>query len=601
MMNFFATGNDIFAAGLDLNFITPVGSRSANFASRSQTLRESFSIANNVFRLMGRDKINFVLIGLAPDILFRDADNNLTADAFDDNLQTLDAYIQLCAANGAKPVGVILPCAPSVREHYGKQFVTPLKNILTEFERLYPFHVVNLFDYNFAEELFFDDMRLIPNGAELISSILMVNLYIFEFFTEEELRRLNYLYFNVLSFAMDKNFFNGLMKKIFAGTVAELRRKEKIRLAFVTDHAAVWCGDELYNRFAENPRFKTTVFLCRGTESTEQDFQHDLAQFQAAGINVVGISDLRTQTPPQDVIIFLRPYIDNLSANFQPEVLTPQTLIACINYSYQLLIPHGIYDLLVYKLAWKFFFDTEPTRKLFDDNCNVGIPRGVASGLPKMDFFADTSRATFPWKMTRPDAKKIIWAPHHSFERDADHRYATFQWNYQFMYEFAKAHPETSWVVKPHPRLAFTAVETGLFPSGEAYEDYMRAWDALPNAQVYTGAYYQDIFATSDGMIHDSGSFIAEYQFTGKPMIYLLSAGPTDYTELGEKILSVSYCVDGKNFDDISAAIQKIFIEGNDPLKAERQKIFDELLNYRRFNGMSATDFIYKTITDELH
>ena len=75
-------------------------------------------------------------------------------------------------------------------------------------------------------------------------------------------------------------------------------------------------------------------------------------------------------------------------------------------------------------------------------------------------------------------------------------------------------------------------------------------------------------------MILDSASFIAEYQFTHKPLIYLLNDGATNFTELGEKILNVSYIVDGKNFDDIAFAIQTIFIDGNDPLKIERQKIF---------------------------
>ena len=122
----------------------------------------------------------------------------------------------------------------------------------------------------------------------------------------------------------------------------------------------------------------------------------------------------------------------------------------------------------------------------------------------------------------------------------------------------------------------------------------------MPNAQVFTGAYYQDIFATSDGMIHDSISFIAEYQYTHKPMIYLLNNEQEEFTELGKKILDASYLVDGKNLEQIADTIQKIFIEGNDPLKYARQKVFDEELNYCRRNGMDASDFIYKTVAREL-
>ena len=145
------------------------------------------------------------------------------------------------------------------------------------------------------------------------------------------------------------------------------------------------------------------------------------------------------------------------------------------------------------------------------------------------------------------------------------------------------------------------AIQRGLFPSVEAYNEYLQKWNDLPNAQVFTGGYYQEIFATSDGMIHDSCSFIAEYQYTNKPMIYLMNNDEEEFTELGKKILDVSYIVDGKNLEQIAAALQKIFIEGNDPLKAKRKRIFDEELNYKKFNGMLASDFIYKNIADELN
>ncbi|MBR0060043.1 MAG: CDP-glycerol glycerophosphotransferase family protein, partial [Selenomonadaceae bacterium] len=201
-------------------------------------------------------------------------------------------------------------------------------------------------------------------------------------------------------------------------------------------------------------------------------------------------------------------------------------------------------------------------------------------------------------KMIRPDAKKIIWATHHSIEANLRVSYATFQWNYKFMYEFAKSHPETSWVVKPHPNLFFKVIKEKVFPSVAAFDKYLKAWDDLPNAQVCTGAYYQSIFATSDGMVHDSASFIAEYQYVNKPMIYLTRETQT-YNELGEEILNASYLVDGRDLNAIAAMIQKVIIEGDDYKAAERKAVFDKSLNYPEANGMLASEFIYKNIADE--
>ena len=214
-----------------------------------------------------------------------------------------------------------------------------------------------------------------------------------------------------------------------------------------------------------------------------------------------------------------------------------------------------------------------------------------------MDIFFDKNAdLKFDWKMVRPDAKKIIWAPHHNVKAGGG---ATFAWNYKFMYEFAKAHPETSWVVKPHPFLLSRAVTNKLFPSAAACKEYFQKWNELPNAQVYMGSYYQSLFATSDGMIHDSGSFVAEYQYADKPMIYLrFKMG--GFSELGKKILEASYCVDGRDFDAITAMMQRVFIDGDDYKAAERRAVFDKYLNYPKANGMLASEFIYKNIADEL-
>ncbi|MBR1806369.1 MAG: CDP-glycerol glycerophosphotransferase family protein, partial [Selenomonadaceae bacterium] len=384
-------------------------------------------------------------------------------------------------------------------------------------------------------------------------------------------------------------------------TVAELKRKDRIKVAFVTDHAATWCGDKLYNMFANNPRFEPTIFLCRSEESTLDDSRHDFEQFKSRGLNAVAVFDENEETEPQDVIIFLRPYTDILPKNFRPAAMTPQTLWAHILYGFKVSSMDFDATQPLYRLAWKIFFETVAALKFFDKHCAIGVHRGVVSGYPRLDVLFDAAKQfSFPWKMTRPDATKIIWAPHWTiFDEDSPYYYGTFQHNFRFMYEFAKSHPETSWVVKPHPRLAFIAVKKGLFESAEAYEDYLQAWNDLPNAQVFTGGYYHDIFATSDGMIQDSGSFLAEYQYTHKPMIYL-TRDERPFNELGKRILDVSYCVDGRDFDGIAALIRKVFVDGNDPLKDARQKLFDELLNYVKRNGMFASEFIFRAIADEL-
>ena len=72
------------------------------------------------------------------------------------------------------------------------------------------------------------------------------------------------------------------------------------------------------------------------------------------------------------------------------------------------------------------------------------------------------------------------------------------------------------------------------------------------------------------------------------------------FNELGEEIMRVLYRVDGRNLKGISELLQKIFIEGKDEMSEARRKFFDKHMNYMQTNGMTASDFIFKTIAKEL-
>ena len=534
---------------------------------------------------------------------------NLTKKLYPDsvkkNLQILKDYIKLCINNGAKPFGVIFPFAAVMRKNYSEELLTLFRLAIHQLEEIYDFTCIDLFDLNLGYDCFWNLAHLNLHGSAIASTFLSLQLHQKNIFNVENFFRMNYEYFNVLSDILPKNDYNALMDRVFAESVKKIRRKSKIKIGFVTDNAAMWCGDKLYNYFAQNGRFETTVFLClQRDKSTVQtmidDFHRAIEKFKAHGINIVGISENGTKIPKQDVIFFLRPYFPYYSDAFQTYNLTAETLIIHVPYGLKTdPIDRGLStDYPIYKFIWKGFFETSQIIKDLDGYCKLGMPRGIYSGTPKLDvFFEDKNKLKFNWKMTRPDAKKIIWAPHWSIVVGLE--YATFQWNFKFFYEFAKSHPETSWVVKPHPHLLHSAVDTGVFPSIEAFQKYLDAWNDLPNAQVATGSYYQEIFATSDGMILDSSSFIAEYQYVDKPMIFLTREGEK-FHELGEKILSASYLVDGRDFYGISTLIKEIIIKGNDPMAFSRKKVFDEHLNYVKANGMTASEYIYKNISQEL-
>ena len=528
------------------------------------------------------------------------------SEVVEKNIQILKEYIELCRENEAQPVGVIFPFAPAARQTYAEKILSNFRETIRQLEENYGFACVDMFDLNLDYDCFRDMTHLNEKGMKSANAYLALNLYKKRLIPLESFCDMTYEFFHTLSNIIPKDDYNALMEKVFESSAQLIRRKEKIKLGFVVYLSAQWSGDELYHLFAGDERFETTVFLCKriggatDNELFHEDFLRGLEHFKSHNLNVFPVENPRAAIPTQDVIIFLTPYFAKLPRDFKPPTLTAKTLITHIPYSFDIAVrSRNYYNRTMFHTSWKIFFSSVIGRDVYAKYNSVGMPRGLFSGYPRTDIFFDkNTEFKFEWKMTRPDAKKIIWAPHWSILNSM--KYATFHWNCHFMYEFAKAHPEISWVLKPHPGLFFAAVQAKVFPTLKEFEEYLQKWNELPNAQVYTGAYYQDIFVTSDGLIHDSGSFIAEYQFVDKPMIFLTRANEI-FNDLGRTILDkAAYLVDGKNFEEIAATMQKVFIEGKDDKAAARKEVFDKYLNYPEYNGMLASEFIYRSIADEL-
>ena len=96
-----------------------------------------------------------------------------------------------------------------------------------------------------------------------------------------------------------------------------------------------------------------------------------------------------------------------------------------------------------------------------------------------------------------------------------------------YFLELAKKHPEYSFVVKPHPALRYKCISEK-FLTEQEYDDYIAQWNSLENATVYTDGNYFDIFKTSDVLITDSSSFLAEYFYSGKPTTLCEIMGKAD-------------------------------------------------------------------------
>lgn len=658
--DFFVTGNEYIRDNLDLNFILclnkdkSLSCSEAIHADANQNLQQSYLKAKHIFEHVAPSTIKFVLIGLSPYNFSASDKESPTACPIDEKI--LADYFKLCVDNSAKPVGVVLPVKQSIRKSYKVAVLKLFFDTINKIARQHRASFINLLDVKVSDELFQNRSRLNSDGVMAISALLGARLYLAKiisagtilemsndflnmlsrYFSEDyntlmhhifckmccaDFNRLSkifpketcmdliaqtfagmtYDHLAILSDILLKDEYNDLAARIFKISVEKIRHKSNVKVGFFFSYSSFWFGDDLYNFFAQDERFEPILFvdIKSGNAIINEERSQDVKRFIEHGVNLFPLDDTTLSIPTLDILFCLTPYQNAIPMPFRLINLKLTTLLINFPYTFSVADVGGLLGSPFVRALWKMFFPSTILLELCKKISKVGMPRGFYSGYPKMDiFFRKDVDFKFNWKMVRPDAKKIIWAPHHSITNKGP-LLATFQWNYQFMYEFAKAHPEISWVVKSHPHLPIKAVRNKIFPSIDAYKEYMQKWDDLPNAQVYMGAYYQAIFATSDGMIQDCASFVAEYQYVDKPMIYL-TRDTQKFNELGVEILKASYTVDGKDLDGIAVMIQRVFIEGDDYKATERKAVFDKYLDYKKANGMLASEFIFKNITDEL-
>ena len=655
--NFFVVGGLQTALGIDVDRI--LGMKGINLAAEGQDLYQSRLTVKYV--LERNCGIKFVLLGLTPELLsaevgfdcqymFLDEGSTLDEKLFrsmlkteiefpkelapdpnllemknlvnqnyafvrsgecgeidDANLQLLEDFIQTCLEHDAVPIGLLMPM---IDEAYPPEKLNFCRRILRYLESTYAFKAIDLSKLQLNYEHFASPSCLNMAGAEAVGGAINFFLRDKNVLPLEDMRFMTYEQLAATRSILGVEIYNDMMDRIFAASVEVLKRKDKIRLGFVLFDSAMWCGDELYRLFERDERYEVKVFFCmrhdERTALTDANFKRGLQLLRSSGLNVEDMHDINKKIPKQDVLIYLTPYFGYVTRAFRPARLTAETLITYMPYSMGVGL-WGRSNFRIYPILWKMFL---PKRPSSPNSLAMRLPtvnkfpaeRMVYSGHPKTDIFYATDKEAFQfdWKMAQPDAVKIIWAPHWSIKGNGKIlRLATFQFNHNFFYEYAKAHPETSWVLKPHPQLLTSAVKTGVFPSTEAFEEYLRKWDELPNAKVVTGGYYQRIFMTSDGMILDSSSFTVEYQYTQKPMCFL-TRKETRLNPAGKMVIDANYKVDGNDFDGIAKFIEDVLINKHDTQTDARRKVFDAELNYRKYNGMLASEKIFQTIDQSL-
>lgn len=375
--------------------------------------------------------------------------------------------------------------------------------------------------------------------------------------------------------------------------IRKIRKKKQISVLFIVGEASTWKSEILFQKMLAEPRFTPVLGV---TESLHVPGSKDILikyllqkGYDFIDLDIKGNS---IQKINPDIIFYYKPYELNYRHGLYFDY-NLKSVICTVNYGFNVSAGAPEFTHSIKDYSWKEFLENEA---VISDLKKAGkyTANKVITGIPLQDVlnFSNTNFQD-PWKETN-NKKRIIYAPHHSFKGANGNfiEYATFLEFGDFMLEMAKKYKDkVHWVFKPHPALKDKLIKLW---GTERTESYFKQWENMSNSQIELGAYY-DIFAHSDAMIHDCSSFLIEYLYADKPVLFLESESHTaEQMHVGQfgydAYKAHSHASEKKQIEDFICQV----ISGDDKMKDARKNYIDRYLAIP--NGKSASENIIDVI-----
>lgn len=372
-------------------------------------------------------------------------------------------------------------------------------------------------------------------------------------------------------------------RKNYAKQFWRIRRKVRaggtVKVLFLANDPAKWKCASVYRRLAEDPRFDVAVGLVpsdfrigRTIGENAREYRRFREWFEGHGCKCIELyeprrdrlADIRKHAP--DIVFYTSSWYD--LPKHQPQVVSETALTFYVPYFVANYVELNLDCRLdMHRLYWRHVVVNEGLARLYAgataDRKMAG--RFVPLGHPMLDLIADAADAG----SGRGEKPCVIYAPHWTVDwpgRKSSMHLSTFLETGQYMLDYAASHPEFEWVFKPHPRLFPILSEWGCM-TREAVEAYYARWREI--GTVCTDGDYAGLFAKSDLMVTDCGSFLSEYGATGKPVIHLISkrnavVPPTAIAQAYDTYYKAH------GVEELGAFLKTVLEDGQDPKREER-------------------------------
>lgn len=386
-----------------------------------------------------------------------------------------------------------------------------------------------------------------------------------------------------------KSYYYKFIQYRYKKNVERIQKKDNIRVAFFLIHGAIWKYDGIYKLMEKDRRFDPIVVVCPyiiyGEENMIRTMDQTYQAFSERGYNVVKTYDevtkkwmnVKKKVKP-DIVFFTNPHNLTLSDYYIFNYL--DRLTCYVQYSFHITYLHEAqYNQMFHNLLWKAFYETEFHKKFAEEFSDIKGKNVVITGYPGTDTFLDEKyEPKSVWKKKDRKIKRLIWAPHHTIEGGGvTLDYSNFLRYSEFMFEVAEKYRNVVQIAfKPHPLLRPKLYKHNDWGPKKTNAYYER-WNEMSNGQLNESD-YTDLFLTSDAMIHDSASFMTEYLFINKPVLFMVRDDDliNRFNEFGKLSFEMHY--HAKTECEIINFIDNVVINGKDEMLVDRTRFIQKYL-----------------------
>lgn len=395
---------------------------------------------------------------------------------------------------------------------------------------------------------------------------------------------------------------------VYKKEVIRLQKSDiPLNVVFLVLYPSVWKYDSVYQLMEKDPMFNPLILACPAVDQGEEHMMETLNgtynYLRGKGYKVLKSYNEQTgeyidvKTLHPDILFYASQWDGHYDVRYQSQTLK-KYLKCYVNYSYKNNPFEWSIASQFQGRMWMYFSECEDNKKLAMSFNKREFANMRVVGYPMYDEIIATKEMGKDWKIQNKQLKRIIWAPHHSIEgQDGLLKFSTFLLNADAISILAEKYKDqVQWVFKPHPQLKVVLYRHPDWGK-ERTDAFYKRWEDGKNTNYVNGAYV-DLFKSSDAMIHDCGSFVVEYLYVNKPVMFLSKYDREGQSnEVGKKAFHCHY--EGTTAEDIERFIVDVVINGNDTMTEKRQQFYDDILVPP--NGLSVAENIINEIKKELH